>query len=49
MALTTPALGASAIWRAKPMLNLMMETVLRSSDVDDRVPDEKGVARAGTG
>lgn len=26
-ALTTPTLGASAIWRVKPMLNLMMEAV----------------------
>ena len=34
-ALTTPTLGASAIWRAKPMLNLMIETVAEFEEAID--------------
>ena len=32
---TTPTLGASAIWRARPMLNMMIETVAEFEEAID--------------
>lgn len=45
VALTTPSLGVSAIWRAKPMLNLMLEALV---ELEEGVDGSAATARKGT-
>lgn len=45
VALTTPVLGMSAIWRATPMLNLMMETV---AEFEESIEGSDATTRSST-